>query len=213
MTGPWPPQPIQSGKLGKLLVSRALCYKPRGSHRLQARYHAPARARFQHLARPGARAAVPRQPGPLQLALVLGFRQRRHRQPGRPPDGHRPLADPRCRWPERDLSEDGHQPGRPVRLPRPGPDRQHADQRHGLRRHPAHLRGPRAQDRRLPRREGRQHRPPRGRHDRRRQVLPQGERQGRAAVQPGSRSRPSAGRARATSATSSPPCAAARPTT
>ena len=35
------------------------------------------------------------QPGPLQLALVLGLRQRRHRQPGRPRDGHRPLGDPR----------------------------------------------------------------------------------------------------------------------
>ena len=50
--------------------------------------------RLQPLARPGGRAAVPRQPGPLQLALVLGLRQRRHRQPGRPPDGHRPLGDP-----------------------------------------------------------------------------------------------------------------------
>ncbi len=30
-----------------------------------------------------------REPLPLQLALVLGLRQRRHRQPGHPPDGHR----------------------------------------------------------------------------------------------------------------------------
>ena len=51
---------IQSGKLGKLLVSRALCYKPRGSHRLQAERHASAGGRFQPLARPGARAALPR---------------------------------------------------------------------------------------------------------------------------------------------------------
>ena len=32
------------------------------------------------------------EPGPLQLALVLGHRQRRHRQPGRARDGRRPLG-------------------------------------------------------------------------------------------------------------------------
>ena len=42
--------------------------------------------------RPSAR--LPHQSGPLQLALVLGLRQRRHRQPRRPPDGHRPLGHP-----------------------------------------------------------------------------------------------------------------------
>ena len=66
-----------------------------------------------------------------------------------------------------------------------GQTRQHPDQRHGLRRHPAHLRGPGPEDRRIPRREGRQHRPPRGGDHRRGQVLPQGKRQGRAA-RPGS---------------------------
>ena len=90
---------IQSGKLGKLLVSRGLCYKPRGSIGVKPNTDAARAGRLQHLARPGARAAVQRQPRPLQLALVLGFRQRRHRQPGRPPDGHRPLADPRPRRP------------------------------------------------------------------------------------------------------------------
>ena len=86
--------------------------------------------------------------------------------------------------------------------------------RHGLRRHPADLRGPRPEDRRLPRREGRQHRPSRGGDDRRRQVLPQGEATRPSRCRSSVRaSRPSAGRATATSATSSPPSAAARPTT
>ena len=85
-------------------ASSASCSSPAASATSRAAASAssptptpPDGSRFQPLARPGARAAVPRQPGPLQLALVLGFRQRRHRQPGRPPDGHRPLGDPRRR--------------------------------------------------------------------------------------------------------------------
>ena len=38
--------------------------------------------------------ALPREPGSLPLALVLGLRQRRHRQPGRSPNGHRSLGHP-----------------------------------------------------------------------------------------------------------------------
>ena len=122
---------VQSGKLGKLLVSRALLQATR-LDRLQAEQHATCRGRFQHLAWPGPAAGLSRQPGPLQLALVLGLRQRRHRQPGRTSDGHRPLADPRNEWPECHLSPDRAQSGRPVRLQRSGSDCQHADQHHGL---------------------------------------------------------------------------------
>ena len=49
---------IRSGKLGKLLVSRALCYKPRGSIGFKPITTPPARGRLQPLARPRAQAAV-----------------------------------------------------------------------------------------------------------------------------------------------------------
>ena len=65
---------IQSGKLGKLQVSRALCYKP-PEHRRQTDHGSARAARFRHLAGSGAAAVVSRQSGPLQLALVLGLRQ------------------------------------------------------------------------------------------------------------------------------------------
>ena len=83
--GPASPTIVSSGKLRQAAGLAGLCYKPRGSIGVKPTTTPPERARLQPLAGPGARAAVPRQPGPLQLALVLGLRQRRHRQPGRPP--------------------------------------------------------------------------------------------------------------------------------
>ena len=56
---------------------------------------APENLDFNLWTGPALRACLQRQLRPLQLALVLGLRQRRHRQPGRPRDGHRPLDDPR----------------------------------------------------------------------------------------------------------------------
>ena len=49
----------------------------------------PRERRLRPLVRPGPEDAAAPQEAPLRLALVLGHRQRRHRQPGRPPDGHR----------------------------------------------------------------------------------------------------------------------------
>ena len=43
----------------------------------------------------------------VQLALVLGHRQRRHRQPGHPRDGHRALGPGQGRWPEAVVSTGG----------------------------------------------------------------------------------------------------------
>ena len=75
-------------------ASTASCWSPKVrpprigdrplEHRLQADPGAAGEPGLQPLARPGARAAVPRESGSLQLALVLGFRQRRDRQSGRP---------------------------------------------------------------------------------------------------------------------------------
>ena len=120
-----------------------------------------------------------------------------------------------ARWmiPGATLPEERRQPRRPVRLQRPGRDAQHADRRHGLRRHAAHLRGPRPQDRATT--------------TARRSATSSTSRRGRSPAasstprasdkgEPLPKARASsaaAGRARATSATSSPPSAAARPTT
>jgi len=66
---------IRQGKLGKILYARGFCYKPR----------------------PSIGKSVGPQTVPLRLALVLANRQRRHRQPGHPPDGPVPLGAGRRR--------------------------------------------------------------------------------------------------------------------
>ena len=83
---------LRAGKLGKVYMAKGLCYKPRGSIGHKADAPVPAGRRLRPLARPGPRAPVQPQPVPLRLALDLGHRQRRPRQPGHPPDGHRPLG-------------------------------------------------------------------------------------------------------------------------
>ena len=84
---------MHSGKYGKLLVSKGYCCKPRWSIGTQADRNRPRRRLDFNLWL----GPAPEQPYhenlvPLQLALVLGHRQRRDRQPGRPPDGRRPLG-------------------------------------------------------------------------------------------------------------------------
>ena len=90
--GPARSPPSSRASTASCWSRKGYCCKPRWSIGRKPISHAAGGPRFQPLARPGRRAAVPRQPGPLQLALVLGFRQRRHRQPGRPRDGRRPLG-------------------------------------------------------------------------------------------------------------------------
>ena len=91
---------LRSGKLGKIYMAKGLCYKPRGSIGHKADGPVPDGRRLRPLARPGRRAAVQPQPVPLQLALELGLRQRRPRQPGHPPDGPRPLGPGQERVPQ-----------------------------------------------------------------------------------------------------------------
>ena len=178
-SGPQIAEVVKSGKLGKLLVSRGLCYKPRGSIGIKPNADAAGRGRFRPLARAGRRAAVPRQPGPLQLALVLGFRQRRHRQPGRPRDGHGPLGDPRRHAADAASSASAAASATTTRARRP------------TRRSPSWTTATRSSSSRsaacktdaLPRPEGRQHRPPRGGHrSPAASSIPKGKRQGRAAA-------------------------------
>ena len=102
---------VQSGKYGKLLVSKGYCCKPRWSIGTKPDRKPAIGTRFQHLARPSARAAVSRQPRTVQLALVLGHRQRRHRQPGGPRNGRGPLGDQGF-----DIAQERVEPGRPFRV-------------------------------------------------------------------------------------------------
>ena len=84
---------LRAGKLGKVYLAKGLCYKPRGVDRAQGR-RAGARQGVDYdlWLGPAPEQPVQPQPVPLRLALDLGLRQRRPRQPGHPPDGHRPLG-------------------------------------------------------------------------------------------------------------------------
>ena len=94
-------QHLRSGTIGKRLHGPRprLPLAPR--HRPQGDRACPLPPRLRPLA--GARAGAAVQPGhrPLQLALDLGVRQRRRRQPGHPRDGHVPVGPRRGRCPRR----------------------------------------------------------------------------------------------------------------
>ena len=78
-----------------------------------------ARRRLRYVDRAGAAAPVHEEPVPLQLALVLGYRQRRPGQPGNPRSGHLALG------PGRDPSDQGERDGRQVHVRRRSGDAQH----------------------------------------------------------------------------------------
>ena len=77
---------VQSGKYGKLRVSKGYCCKPRWSIGTEPIEKPPSTLDFNLWLGPAPPAALPQEPGALRLALVLGHRQRRHRQPGRARD-------------------------------------------------------------------------------------------------------------------------------
>ena len=83
---------LHDGAIGKVYYAKGLCFKRRHIHRPQARRARRRRAQLGHLPRPRAHARLQQAALPLQLALVLGHRQRRHRQPGHPRDGRRALG-------------------------------------------------------------------------------------------------------------------------
>ena len=200
---------IKSGQLGKLLVSRALCYKPRESRSASSRTPTPpANLDFDIWLGP-----APAQP---YHANLVHYNWHWFWDFGNGDIGNQGVHQMDiARWlhpRRRDLAQDRAQPRRPVRLQRPGPDAQHPGHRHGLRRHPAHLRGPRAQDRRLTtaRRSATSPISRRGSIAGRQVLLPRGRpRRCRSPKWP--RSTSIAARARAISATSSRPSGAARP--
>ena len=89
-----PSSSSESGKLGQLKVARGLCYKPRASHRPGTTANAPIPKSVDYnlWCGPAPRRPLNRAAPPLRLALALGLRQRRPRQPGHPSDGRRPLG-------------------------------------------------------------------------------------------------------------------------
>ena len=78
--------------IGDVYMARGLCLQVARHHRPQAGRAGARRRPLRSVARSGAGARVHAEPLPLQLALVLGLRQRRPRQPGHPPGGHRALG-------------------------------------------------------------------------------------------------------------------------
>ena len=90
---------VHGGKIGKVDLACGLCYKRAAEHR-QGRTGEQTAARRRWTttsgaARPAEDAAPQRRKngtGPLRLALDLGLRQRRPRQPGHPRDGQGPLG-------------------------------------------------------------------------------------------------------------------------
>ena len=84
---------LRAGKLGKVKLARGLCYKLRGrrsGQRGSTRFPRTSTTTSGAARRRSSRSRA--QTVPLRLALALGLRQRRPRQPGHPPDGHRPLG-------------------------------------------------------------------------------------------------------------------------
>ena len=167
----------KSGKLGKLLVSRGLCYKPRNSIGIKPNAKPPAEVDFNiWLGRPRSGPSTPTWSittgtgsGTSATATSATRASTRWTWPAGP------FPAPPCRGASISLGGRFGYTG-------PGRDRQHADRRLRLRRHAADLRGARPEDRRLPQAEGRQHLPLRGGHRGRQQVLPQGQGHGRAAA-------------------------------
>ena len=83
---------LREGVIGKVYMAKGICYKRRKSIGKARGRPGAARHRLRHLARARPHAPLQPQPLPLQLALVLGDRQRRYRQPGGARNGHCPLG-------------------------------------------------------------------------------------------------------------------------
>ena len=101
---------LQQGLIGKLYMSKALCYKLRPSIGHTPDTPHASRLELGSVPRPGADAALQREAFRVLLALVLGYRQRRHRQPGRARNRYRALGAGRSR-----VAEDGDGVRRQVR--------------------------------------------------------------------------------------------------
>ena len=107
---------------------RAACATSGATPSARRRGTGSAGRRLRPLAGSGAEAAVHQEPVPLQLALVLGYRQRRPRQPGHPRDRHGPLG------PGRHPPDEGQRHRRQVHVRRRSGNAEHDQRRLRVRR-------------------------------------------------------------------------------
>ena len=131
-------QLLHEGVIGKVYLAKGLCFKRRPSIGHAEDAPVPPGVNWDMFLGPAPHASV--QPAALQvqLALVLGHRQRRHRQSGRARNGYRALGSGRS-----DVAQERSLDRRQVRLHgRPG-DAQHAARQLRLRRQGAGVRSAR----------------------------------------------------------------------
>ena len=111
---------VEDGHIGKVLLSRALCYKrPQDDRTFLTTRSAPETLNYDIWQGPAAGSVVQQESLPLRMALELGLRQRRHRQPGRSPDGYRSLGI------EENPADFSGEPRRPLRIQRRRRDPEH----------------------------------------------------------------------------------------
>ena len=120
---------VRAAQAGKLLVSRALCYKPSRQHRLSAALGSAAATRFQSVARPGAEQPYHKNLVPYNWHWFWDTGNGDIGNQGVHQMDHRPLGHSR-----RDAAQERDQPRRPLRLRRSGTNAELADLDHGLRR-------------------------------------------------------------------------------
>ena len=94
-------QHLRDGLIGDVYLSRGLCYKWRDTIGRTPKAAVPAGVNYDLWLGPAPDRGFTQQSLPLQLALVLGHRQRRPRQPGNPRNGHRALGPGRAASPPR----------------------------------------------------------------------------------------------------------------
>ncbi len=85
-------QKMRDGLMGDVYMARGLCFKWRDTIGRTPVSPVPAGVHYDLVAGRRAAARVHQESLPLQLALVLGLRQRRPRQPGHPSDGRGALG-------------------------------------------------------------------------------------------------------------------------
>ena len=85
-------QKLNQGVIGKVYMAKGLCYKWRDTIGRKPEASVPAGVNYDQWLGPAPAAPVFTQSVSLQLALALGYRKWRYREPGRAPDGHRALG-------------------------------------------------------------------------------------------------------------------------